>query len=219
MKTFWLPHEKAFLQLSYPEYGYSPIALMLNRTISSVKGQAQSMNIKFYSMGGIKLGEQYGKLIAIRYDGMQKRGSFLEFDCACGKTKTMMAADVKNGLTKSCKRCKSEEFVSGEYFASIRLRARNANLSFNLSIKFINDLLTAQNYQCAYTGLPIVVGRFRNERKINHTASLDRKDSSIGYEESNVQWVHKDINLMKSNFSENYFLQLCGMVNNRCHTK
>jgi hypothetical protein len=44
------------------------------------------------------------------------------------------------------------------------------------------------------------------------TSSLDRKDSSIGYTKDNIRWVLKDINMMKQQFSEDRFLELCHQV-------
>lgn len=40
----------------------------------------------------------------------------------------------------------------------------------------------------------------------------NRKNSSLGYTTENVQWVHKDINRMKSDFSDNYFIEMCSNV-------
>jgi hypothetical protein len=48
--------------------------------------------------------------------------------------------------------------------------------------------------------------------KQGRTASLDRVDSVTGYIPSNVQWVHKDINLMKNRFGQAYFRELCRRV-------
>ena len=44
------------------------------------------------------------------------------------------------------------------------------------------------------------------------TASLDRIDSTKGYSKDNIQWVHKDINCMKMDFSQQYFIDLCVKV-------
>lgn len=41
------------------------------------------------------------------------------------------------------------------------------------------------------------------------TASLDRKDSLKGYTIDNIQWLHKDVNQMKRNYSEEYFINTC----------
>lgn len=44
------------------------------------------------------------------------------------------------------------------------------------------------------------------------TASLDRKDNTRGYTLNNVQWVHKDVNIMKNTFDRDYFVSMCRRV-------
>ena len=52
--------------------------------------------------------------------------------------------------------------------------------------------------------------------KVNkNTASLDRIDSSKGYVEGNVQWVHKMINMSKQQYSQEEFIDMCKAVANR----
>lgn len=78
-----------------------------------------------------------------------------------------------------------------------------------VSPRFLWKLFQGQKGRCALSGL-----RISFEEK---TASLDRKDSSLGYLKTNVQWVHKDVNLMKNHFSDERFREICYLV---CqHTK
>ena len=42
--------------------------------------------------------------------------------------------------------------------------------------------------------------------------TIDRIDSSKGYTVDNVQWVHKDINLMKNHFSESQLIDFCQRI-------
>lgn len=51
-----------------------------------------------------------------------------------------------------------------------------------------------------------------NSNRVGRTASLDRIDSSKGYIEGNIQWVHKDINFMKQEMDENSFFCWCGII-------
>lgn len=49
--------------------------------------------------------------------------------------------------------------------------------------------------------------------------SIDRIDSNGVYEEGNVQWVDKRINMMKGTLSNEEFIELCTMVakyNSKC---
>ncbi len=44
------------------------------------------------------------------------------------------------------------------------------------------------------------------------SASIDRIDSSKEYTIDNVQLVHKDVNLMKNHFNQDYFINMCKMI-------
>ena len=44
------------------------------------------------------------------------------------------------------------------------------------------------------------------------TASLDRIDSTKGYIDGNIQWVHKRINTMKMDMSQKDFIDFCKQV-------
>ena len=49
-------------------------------------------------------------------------------------------------------------------------------------------------------------------QRIN-TASLDRINSKKGYVEGNIQWVHKDINMMKHCLETSDFIKWCEKIN------
>lgn len=66
-----------------------------------------------------------------------------------------------------------------------------------------------QERRCALTDIELVMPeRFGDAR----TASLDRIDSSGSYRIGNVQWVHKDVNRMKNDFDQDYFVKMCRLV-------
>lgn len=121
-------------------------------------------------------------------------------------------------LGKICKKCsnrKTENSNRGyvgpvrvSWFNKARAQAKLRNLSFDISIEFIADLYAKQNKKCALSGIPIGW----EDIGTTHLASIDRIDSSLGYLKSNVQLVHKDINMMKQSFSNDYFIQLCMAV-------
>lgn len=67
-----------------------------------------------------------------------------------------------------------------------------------------------QDKKCALTGIPLSFER--NEKGCS--ASIDRIDSNIEYHLENIQLVHKDINLMKNHFNEDYFIDMCEKVVN-----
>ena len=124
---------------------------------------------------------------------------------------------IFTGHTKSCgclieKSRTGEKYVSGAYFSKLKVRAARASLVMELTIPYLEQLLIQQDFKCALSGLPILMGYFHNINRSKITASLDRIDSHIGYVEGNVQWVHKEINRMKGRLSDAEFIQMCGRV-------
>lgn len=110
--------------------------------------------------------------------------------------------------------------LSGQYYASIKCRAkqksknRENGIEFNVSIEYLWQLFLDQNAKCAISGLPIALSKSRKtkEARKSQTASLDRIDCNKGYVEGNVQWVHRDINLMRNTMSIELFKKYCKNV-------
>lgn len=79
---------------------------------------------------------------------------------------------------------------------------------WSLSIEDIWQLYENQEGVCALSGVPIGWA----DKGLTATASIDRIDSSEGYVLENVQLVHKDINFMKQQFDQDYFISMCKAV-------
>jgi hypothetical protein len=63
--------------------------------------------------------------------------------------------------------------------------------------------------------LDIFFGIFRKGKRggtRNQTASLDRIDSTKGYLVGNVQWVHKDINNIKQDYTVDELMKYCELI-------
>ena len=97
------------------------------------------------------------------------------------------------------------------YYYKLRFDAKKRELDFNVSIDYLQKLIENQNHRCVLSDLEI---RFADKSRTfdNQTASLDRIDSSKGYVEGNVQWVHKFVNMMKNSLPQDLFIQLCQSV-------
>jgi len=89
----------------------------------------------------------------------------------------------------------------------VKASALRRDIDFAISIKDAWRLFCEQDGICPYNGLPLSFGP-------DQTASLDRKDSAVGYVEGNVHWVHKVVNRMKWKLPENDFLRLVYLVCN-----
>ena len=95
------------------------------------------------------------------------------------------------------------------WFTKFKTSAKERNIKFSLSIEEVLEVLKDQDYKCALSGQDI---SFKTQRGKIHRASIDRIDSSKGYFKENIQVVDKDINKMKLDHGQEYFIQLCKKI-------
>lgn len=172
-------------------------------------------------------GQKFNRLTVIeRYTSCRSGRTKWLCRCDCGKEKPVLALHIVRGTTKSCgcaRPCGKEradykgyEGLSGQFWHQIVRGADGSKgrppIPLNITIKDAWELFEAQEHRCALTGVEI----YLPARWIDTgTASLDRIDSSRGYEPGNVQWVHKDVNRMKNSFDQSYFIKMCQAVADR----
>ncbi len=124
----------------------------------------------------------------------------------------------KNGMIEP-KQSRSKvvfgEIVRGWWYDTEKA-AKDRNIVFNITPEYVWNLFIKQNKECSLTGqkLCFVKNYFKDSK--NQTASLDRIDSTKGYIEGNVQWVHKKINFIKMHLPQDEFIELCKMVSSHC---
>lgn len=166
-------------------------------------------------------GQTFGDLYVVGISEISRNGHYrYHVRCTCGTEKTVFGTHLIQEHTKHCG-CKTPrnssnwqgyKGVGKTYWSRLKKSASGSfgrrPIHFELSLEFIADLLESQNYKCALSGLPISA--------IEGTASLDRIDSSKGYTEDNVQWLHKDINMMKRHYKQGYFIHMCKLVGGAC---
>jgi hypothetical protein len=105
------------------------------------------------------------------------------------------------------------EEIQGSFLASIKAGAKKRGIKFEVPKEYLWNLFIQQKRKCAYTGIEIFFSRNNAEFSMGRgNASLDRIDSSLGYTEGNLQWVHKRINIMKGNMDDQEFLDFCEAV-------
>lgn len=165
-------------------------------------------------------GEKFGKLTTMASVGRAGSGHIVwGFRCDCGNyietVPRHLIQSCKAGSTPSCgctdnlegalsRGWKGIESLTGRYISACRYNARDRGFSWKLTKEYLWSLYENQNKLCALSGKPIYF-----DKGTSQTASLDRIDSTQGYIEGNVQWVHKDINLIKLNLNQDYFIELC----------
>lgn len=94
------------------------------------------------------------------------------------------------------------------WFEIKRKNGLNRGFDWDLEPKDIIDLYEQQQGCCALTGWPIEWA----EKGLTATVSIDRIDSSEGYLKTNVQLLHKDVNMAKQQYSQEYFIEMCEAV-------
>lgn len=110
--------------------------------------------------------------------------------------------------------------ISGKYWCSLVKNAKKRNIQLTATIEEAWEIFLRQKKRCFYTNLKITHKKYlkRVDNKEIYslgTASLDRKNSDLGYTKENIQWVHKDVNYMKMNLEEKYFVKLCKLISRR----
>jgi len=157
-------------------------------------------------------GQKFGKYLVLRKD-KERSGRYIAL-CECGNEKSTSAYALVNHTTQQCKDCyhKTLSLNLGNLPGTTKRNAETRGLTFNIDKDFMWNLFLKQNKKCALSGVDLKIGHGNYSRET--TASLDRIDSSKGYEPDNVQWVHKNINTMKWSFKQEEFLNWCKLITN-----
>lgn len=87
-------------------------------------------------------------------------------------------------------------------------RARSKGWSYELSAEIIENLITSQEWRCALTGMKMETGSTTYGYH-PFKPSVDRKDSSKGYELANIQIVCVIVNKAKNEYPVELFDRMC----------
>jgi len=154
----------------------------------------------------------------LRFVGFQHKeyGNYLIFECECKHcgNKHQRTAQAVQKQYSSCPKCpgmyQDYEEITKRMWKSYISGAKTRGLDFTITQEYVWDVFIKQDKKCALSGVPLVFGKDKEK-----TASLDRIDSSIGYIEGNVQWVHKTINKMKNALGHDEFVNWCVIIGNK----
>lgn len=171
-------------------------------------------------------GQIFHSLTAIKPIKSSRSGKVIWLcSCTCGNQKAISCDHLTRKINpvKSCGCCQYrkgkyhaqfkgyEGLTAGWWNAHVTRQRKNTKrppIKISLTIEEGWNLLVQQNFCCALSGIPIIIA---SNSTVN-TASIDRIDSSKGYELTNIQWVHKDVNFMKRTYTQKYFLELCKSI-------
>lgn len=170
-------------------------------------------------------GDRFGDWTVVAEVGLRGKGKGYRAvlcKCSCGAEREVNFYELTKDRSHGCKRCsgsgaktarwKGHGPVSGYMWGMLRRNAAKRGLRLSITIEDAAALLESQQWKCALSGCSLTVAQTSGAVKTRGTASLDRIDNERGYEPGNVQWVHKDVNKMKTDFSDEEFIAVCCLV-------
>jgi len=153
-------------------------------------------------------GQRCGKWTVLRRALPRLRPTKWVCRCDCGTIAGVVGSTLRNKTSTQCLGCRRRIYNTSieQRWARARTRAKLKNFEFDITAADLENRFKKQQGRCALSYLFIQIE--------DKTASLDRIDSTKGYLLDNIQWVHKDINNMKMDLSEERFVELCNLVTN-----
>jgi len=136
-------------------------------------------------------------------------------------TKCKSCSQFINNKKKIGKGHKTIGDLSASFVNGIKQKAKQRNIEFNVSMDYLWNLFINQSKKCKLSNIDLNLYTYNvwtSTKKSRHidtsimNASLDRIDSSKGYIEGNVQWVHKVVNIMKNTLSNDEFFYFCEQI-------
>lgn len=154
----------------------------------------------------------------------------VQVTCVCGNSGIVRHDRLKSGKTLGCKSCQKMtnypdtrvsralhyEGLRVVFLSKIRhgckRREGYKSIEVNITIEELYRKLVEQDFKCALTGEELNVLHLN---PYDSNASIDRIDSDGNYDFDNIQWVLKNLNMMKNSFSQKYFIDMCRKVANK----
>lgn len=178
------------------------------------------------------IGQKFGLLIVDSFAGLTPCGhKTYNCTCDCGNSVIRTGTSIRRSENSSCG-CFSKkgdehhqwtgvgEISSAFWYDRVVRSANGSKLNnrerkpkeLTLTIQEAWDLFLQQDRKCALTGIELTFpSRWKDK---SWTSSLDRINSSQGYIPGNVQWVHKDVNIIKNKYDQDYFIEICQKIIN-----
>ena len=146
--------------------------------------------------------------------------------CFCGNEWVGNAGAMIRRKTKGCG-CKNrsheltyiKDVLPLMFWTKIVNSAKKRKMLLTITPEYLVDIWIKQDGRCKFTGEKLYFGKNSEEFSTGSSASVDRIDSSIGYVEGNVQWVHKHINFMKLSKTDKEFVEWCQKVSDFTNSK
>lgn len=181
------------------------------------------------------IGKRFGKLLVIEKLERTPKHTYWKCKCDCGKETRTRSGNLLSGKSKSCgcgdknrkrtlalrlKELNKKDPINvaeNHVLNYYKKAARDRGLSFSLSKSDVIKLIHMPCYYCgSHPNNPIKVVRYDGNINIL-LGGIDRIDSSMGYEISNVVPCCKTCNYAKNNLSTNEFFRWIDRVYSLIH--
>ena len=179
------------------------------------------------------IGLKFGLLTVLSFFSLTPSGhKSYNCVCDCGNLVVRTGTSMRRSKNSSCgcfsiKGAKHHQWtgvgeISSGFWYDHIVRSANETKNKNqirktkeltITIKEAWKIFINQDRKCALSGILLTFPIVHKSKEWN--ASLDRIDSSKGYIQGNVQWVHKDVNIMKNKYEQKYFIEICKRISNK----
>ncbi len=178
----------------------------------------------------VKEGQKFGSLTVLFKCGKQRDGRCrCRCRCDCGAEMDVVTSYLVRKTRAGCRSCFGDRISGANSFAwkgcgnipkrywnQIKGGAIVRGLLFDVTLEDMWELFLRQGGKCNLSGRDLIMYKSGNKE---YTASLDRIDSSKGYVLGNIQWVHKEVNVMKWDAVQDKFIAACVEIADRHHLK
>lgn len=170
------------------------------------------------------VGQTYNLLTVTNPAGKSEGKRLWECKCTCGGKTITSTANLRAERVRSCGclrspgREKSPHWsgcgeITGSMFYRICREAKRRKIPVNITIEDCWAQYQSQQGKCAISGIQLSLPKNNEEEKnYTFTASLDRKNSTLPYTKTNIQWTHKVINRMKWDLTQEDLLYWCKLI-------
>ena len=171
------------------------------------------------------IGKTYGSYTVLKYAGKNKSNSKLWLcQCLCGHKRIFMDSYLYgNGDRRAtqCIKCykkemdlssRTTEAIPHRFWKRFSDHTTRRGIEVKITKEEAFGVYLKQNKKCALSGTALYFSKFSVNFNRYTNASIDRINSDLPYTISNIQWVHKEINIMKWRFSQKKFLDWCSKI-------
>lgn len=155
-------------------------------------------------------GQQFGKLIVLRFTRIRKRHAEFLCECTCKRMAYVLGTNLTRGNTKGCGRCKSHLHLYESLYRQLRRNSQRTRVKCLLS--FDEFLRFTAVHECFYCGTRIKWSKFL---RTGAACNLDRKNPTKGYSKNNCVVSCATCNRMKWVLTLPQFLSRISAISRR----